>query len=77
MGKIRLGIIAPADIAKRRFIPALLSCENFELAGIAARKGSEQKRSPDRAGICRNTVVIGKAGREDDQSRHQRHKGIE
>ena len=43
MGKIRLGIIAPADIAKRRFIPALLSCENFELAGIAARKGSEQK----------------------------------
>lgn len=43
MGKIRLGIIAPADIAKRRFIPALLSCEDFELAGIAARSGSEQK----------------------------------
>lgn len=43
MGKIRLGIIAPADIAKRRFIPALLKCEDFELAGIAARPGSETK----------------------------------
>lgn len=43
MSKIRLGIIAPADIAKRRFIPALLSCTDFEFAGIAARDGSEEK----------------------------------
>lgn len=43
MGKIRLGIIAPADIAKRRFLPALLKCEEFEFVGIAARSGSEDK----------------------------------
>lgn len=43
MSKIRLGIIAPADIAKRRFIPALLSCGDFEFVGIAARAGSEEK----------------------------------
>lgn len=32
---IKLGIIAPADIVERRFMPALVQCSNFSFAGVA------------------------------------------
>ncbi len=34
MAKIRLGVICPAEIAYRRFMPALQSSENFEYIGV-------------------------------------------
>lgn len=41
MKKIRIGILGAADIAKRRFLPALMKNKSFEFAGIAA---SSEKR---------------------------------
>lgn len=35
MKKIRIGILGAADIAKRRFLPALTKSEKFELAAVA------------------------------------------
>ena len=34
---LRLGILGAADIARRRFLPALQRCPAFEMAGIASR----------------------------------------
>lgn len=38
MKKIRIGILGAADIAKRRFLPALIKNEKFELAAVAVSK---------------------------------------
>ncbi|MBQ9315007.1 MAG: Gfo/Idh/MocA family oxidoreductase [Clostridia bacterium] len=35
MKKMRIGIICPSEIAFRRFLPALISSESFEYAGVA------------------------------------------
>lgn len=37
MSKIRIGILGTADIALKRFLPALKKCENFEYVGVASR----------------------------------------
>lgn len=37
MSKIRLGILGTADIAYRRFLPALKKCDCFEYVGVASR----------------------------------------
>lgn len=41
MGKIRLGIVGPADIGFRRFLPALKANENFEFIGVAVANPTE------------------------------------
>lgn len=41
MSAIKIGILGTADIALKRFIPALKKCENFEYVGVASR--SEEK----------------------------------
>ena len=48
MDKVKIGIIGTADIAYRRFLPALQSSENFEYVGVATR-GNE------RANLFKNT----------------------
>lgn len=41
MVKIRLGIVGPADIGFRRFLPALKANENFEYIGVADASPTE------------------------------------
>lgn len=41
MGKIRIGVICPSEIAYRRFMPALKKCEGIEFAGISTADASE------------------------------------
>lgn len=40
MDKIRLGILGTADVAYRRFLPALMENPNFEYVGVASRNYS-------------------------------------
>lgn len=40
--KIRIGILGAADIAARRFIPAMLKCNRFEFAGVAVASDDER-----------------------------------
>ena len=42
---IRLGIMAPADIAVRRFLPALVQCNNFSFAGVAVCEPWEREQN--------------------------------
>lgn len=42
---IRIGILGAADIAKRRFLPALLNSKEYKLVGIAAATSAERKLS--------------------------------
>ncbi len=42
MKKLRIGVLGPADIAKRRMIPALLSSEKCEYAGVAVALSEER-----------------------------------
>lgn len=44
-GKIRIGILGAADIAVRRFLPALVQNENFEFAGVATAGEDERNKS--------------------------------
>lgn len=37
MGKIRIGILGTSEIAFRRFLPALKTCQEFEYVGVATR----------------------------------------
>ena len=37
MNKIRIGVLGTADIALKRFLPALKKCEGFEYVGVASR----------------------------------------
>lgn len=39
--KIKIGIICPSEIAFRRFMPALIQCEEFEYAGVAVANSDE------------------------------------
>lgn len=41
MKKIRIGVICPSEIALRRFMPALMQCEEAEYAGVAVARGNE------------------------------------
>jgi predicted dehydrogenase len=44
MSKIRLGIIGTADIAFRRFLPALIKNDSFEYVGVASRDIEKTKK---------------------------------
>lgn len=39
--KIKIGVLCPSEIAFRRFMPALMKCENFEFSGIASASAEE------------------------------------
>lgn len=41
MKKIRIGVLGAADIAQRRFLPALLKCEETEYTGVAITERKE------------------------------------
>jgi predicted dehydrogenase len=41
MDRLRIGILCPADIAFRRFLPALRKLSRFEYAGVAVARESE------------------------------------
>ncbi|MCR5235783.1 MAG: Gfo/Idh/MocA family oxidoreductase [Lachnospiraceae bacterium] len=43
---MRMGILSASDIAKRRFIPALLKCRAFDLAGIGFADNDERGAVP-------------------------------
>lgn len=45
MRKIRIGILGAADIAYRRFLPALRKTENFTFAGVAVASQSGRERA--------------------------------
>ncbi len=49
MKKIRIGILGAADIAKRRFLPALRKSEKFEFVGIAASSASRLEKAQELA----------------------------
>lgn len=42
METVRLGVLGAADIAKRRFLPALKKCDNFRFVGIAVATNQER-----------------------------------
>ena len=44
--KIKIGILGPSEIAGRRFAPAVLKSEHFELAGVACADSSEWSDKP-------------------------------
>lgn len=50
MNKIKIGIIGTADIAKKRFLPALSTCEEFEYVGVASRTEESGKEFQQEAG---------------------------
>ena len=39
--KIRIGVQCPSEIAFRRFMPALMKCDDFEFAGISSASAEE------------------------------------
>jgi len=41
MSKLKLGVIAPSEVAFRRFLPALMQNSNFEFAGISVASQEE------------------------------------
>lgn len=41
MEKIKIGVLCPSEIAFRRFMPALMKCENFEFVGISSANAGE------------------------------------
>lgn len=50
MQKIRLGILGTADIAYRRFLPALKKCDCFEYVGVASRDINKTQKFIDSFG---------------------------
>lgn len=42
---LRIGVIGTADIARRRMIPAIMQCEEFEYKGVAIASSSEWDES--------------------------------
>ncbi len=42
MSKLRIGVLGPADIAKRRMVPAIQKCETIEYVGVAVALESER-----------------------------------
>lgn len=46
MKKLRIGILGPADIAKRRMLPAILKSDMFEYAGCAVANKEERMIIP-------------------------------
>ena len=47
MNKIKIGILCPSEIAYRRFLPALMQCDNFEYAGVAIASQDEWEGKPE------------------------------
>ncbi|MDE6030167.1 MAG: Gfo/Idh/MocA family oxidoreductase [Oscillospiraceae bacterium] len=39
--KIKIGVLCPSEIALRRFMPALMKCEDFEFVGISSANAEE------------------------------------
>lgn len=39
--KIKIGVLCPSEIALRRFMPALMKCEDFEFSGISSANAEE------------------------------------
>lgn len=50
MSKIRIGILGTADIALKRFLPALRKCEDFEFVGTASRSPEKAREFAKTAG---------------------------
>lgn len=44
--KIKIGVLCPSEIAFRRFMPALMKCENFGFAGISSANAEEWLGEP-------------------------------
>ena len=45
MEKIRLGVLGAADIAVRKFLPALAKCDDVTFAGVASRGNKDKAQS--------------------------------
>lgn len=50
MSKVRIGILGTADIALKRFLPALKKCEDFEYVGVASRSLEKAEEFKQAAG---------------------------
>lgn len=46
MKKIKIGVLAPSEIAMRRFMPGIISSENFQYIGIASASLEEWSGNP-------------------------------
>lgn len=65
---IRIGILGAADIAKRRFLPALMKADEFEFAGVAAATAAERLAHKN------ENVAIDMS--EDDSARLEKAKAL-
>lgn len=52
--KISWGILSTANIGMEKVIPAMLQCDNLEIAGIASRNEQEAKVAAEKLGIPRS-----------------------
>lgn len=59
MDKIRIGILGAADIAERRFLPALQKAEAFDFAGVAVSGPERQKKAEKFVSAYGGKVYIG------------------
>ena len=59
MQKIRIGILGAADIAYRRFLPALRKTENFIFAGVAVASESGKARAQRIADEFGGRIYVG------------------
>lgn len=59
MGLMRIGILGAADIAKRRFLPALKKSEIFQFAGVAVSDVSRVKKAEELTSIYGGKIYIG------------------
>lgn len=50
MSKVRIGILGTADIALKRFLPAMKKCGDFEYVGVASRSGEKAQEFTKEAG---------------------------
>ena len=51
MSKLRIGVLGPADIAKRRMIPALIGSENYEFTGVAVANVEERNLGAEKGSV--------------------------
>lgn len=59
MKPMRIGILGAADIAKRRFLPALKKTEIFQLAGVAVSNVSRAKKAEELTSIYGGKIFVG------------------
>lgn len=59
MKPMRIGILGAADIAKRRFLPALKKAEAFQFAGLAVSDVSRVKKAEELTSIYGGKIYIG------------------